>query len=756
MNKISRRDFLKYVGAGGVGAGAGVMLGESSKRTVELLMPQVVAPEDYSPGIATWYNTVCRQCPAGCGISVRTREGRAKKIEGNPLHPVNQGRLCSLGQAGLNALYNPDRIKTPLKRTGERGTNQFTPISWDEALTTLGSRLGNIKIQNKGDRVFLLTDCLRGHTDTLFSTFMQALGSDNYLHYDFTSPINHYLANEICFDVQILPYYDISNTDFLLSFGADYLGTWLSPVHYSLSYGELRQGNNGKRGKCVQVEPRMTLSGANADEWIQAKPGSEGLLALAIANHLVEQGAYTGPDREQWLEVLAPYSPANVATATDVAPDRINKIAQAFAAARSPLAIAGGPAAASTNSLANLVAVNALNYLAGNIGKKGGVIFNPEPVYDSGAGQRRASFRRMLELTDKMQGNEVDVLLIHNTNPVFTLPSSSKFHEAIKNIPTIVSLSSFMDETTVMSDLVLPTDTYLESWGDDMPEHEVGFSIASVSQPVVSRIYDTRSGSDIILALAHQIGSEVAVALPWTDNESYLKDSWEKIYRERTAFSDLQGFNNFWNYALTSGVWGEDRPKPEKDMTQLGQNMLNAINIKPPAFAGGDSDYPFMLYPVQTQAFLDGRGANLPWVQELPDPMTSIVYNSWVELNPETANQLGVREGDVIKVESVAGTLQAPAFIYHGIRPDVIAIPVGQGHTQYGRYAKDRGVNPIQILAPEMDQESGALAWAATRVKVSKTGKHVNLIKTDGVTRTLGRQILSDKPAHGNMVKKHG
>ena len=756
MNKISRRDFLKYVGAGGIGTGAGVLLGESAKRKVELLMPQVVAPEDYSPGIATWYNTVCRQCSAGCGISVRTREGRAKKIEGNPMHPVNQGRLCSLGQSGLNALYNPDRIKTPLKRTGERGTNQFTPISWDEALTTLGSRLGNIKIQNKGDHVYLLTDSLRGHTDTLFATFMQALGSGNYLHYDFTSPINHYLANEICFNEQILPYYDISNTDFLLSFGADYLGTWLSPVHYSLSYGELRQGNEGKRGKCVQVEPRMTLSGANADEWIQAKPGSEGLLALAVANHLLEQGQYTGPDREQWQEVLAPYSATNVSAVTDVAPDQINKIARAFAGARSRLAIAGGPAAASTNSLANLVAVNALNYLAGNIGKKGGVIFNPEPVYDSGAGQRRASFRHMLELTEKMQGNEVEVMLIHNTNPVYTLPASSKFHEAIKNIPTIVCLSSFMDETTAMSDLVLPTDTYLESWGDDMPEPEVGFSIASVSQPVVSRMYDTRSGSDIILALAHQIGSEVAVALPWTDNESYLKDSWEKIYRERIAFSDQHGFNNFWNYALTSGVWGEDRPKPKKVLAQLGQNILNAINNSPPAFAGSDSEFPFMLYPVQTQSFLDGRGANLPWVQELPDPMTSIVYNSWVELNPQTAKQLGVNEGDVVKVESVAGSLQAPAFIFNGIRPDVIAIPVGQGHTQYGRYAKDRGVNPLQILAPEMDQESGALAWAATRVKLSKTGKRVHLIKTDGVTRTLGRQILSDNPAHGNMVKKHG
>ncbi|MEE8233370.1 MAG: molybdopterin-dependent oxidoreductase, partial [Gammaproteobacteria bacterium] len=165
MIKINRRDFLKYIGAGGVGAGAGFLYGKSTQKTVELLIPQVLAPEEYSPGIATWYNTICRQCGAGCGISVRIREGRAKKIEGNPLHPVNQGRLCAMGQAGLNALYNPDRIRTPLKRNGDRGSNNFTAISWDEALTTLGVRLGNLKIQHESDSVYLLTNGVRGHLD---------------------------------------------------------------------------------------------------------------------------------------------------------------------------------------------------------------------------------------------------------------------------------------------------------------------------------------------------------------------------------------------------------------------------------------------------------------------------------------------------------------------------------------------------------------------------------------------------------------
>jgi len=213
---------MKFVGAGGIGTGAGVLFGESAKMTTELLIPQVVPPEDYSPGIATWYNTVCRQCSAGCGISVRTREGRAKKIEGNALHPVNQGRLCAMGQAGLNALYNPDRIRTPLKRVGIRGSGEFKQISWDEALTTLGVQLGKLKIQKKANRIALLSGGANGHLDDLFALFMQQLGSDNYLHYDFTFPANLYTANKISFGVDVLPYYDIQNTNYLLSFGANF------------------------------------------------------------------------------------------------------------------------------------------------------------------------------------------------------------------------------------------------------------------------------------------------------------------------------------------------------------------------------------------------------------------------------------------------------------------------------------------------------------------------------------------------------
>ncbi len=748
MSKISRRDLLQYIGAGGIGVVGGVLYGESVQQNVELLIPQVVPPEDYSPGVATWYNTVCNQCPAGCGISVRIREGKAKKIEGNPVHPVSQGRTCARGQAGLNALYNPDRIRTPLQNVGQRGSGNFEEISWDEALTTVGSRIGRLKIDNEASRVRLLCGRVRGHLDELFLQFMNLLGSDHYQQYDFTYPTALMAANKMSFGTDVLPYYDIRNAVFLLSFGADYLGTWISPVHHSLAYGHLRQGREGRRGKTIQIEPRMSLSGAAADEWIAARPGTEGLLALGIAHALVSEGHYHGSDRDEWSKALQAYSPSLVSAETDVSEDKILQLAREFGTSTASLAIAGGATAAGTNAVASIVAVNALNYLAGNLSQPGGIIFNPDPAFSATAGSRQAGFQGMLDLIGAMKAGDVDVLLVHDTNPVFALPDNVGFRQAMQNVPLIIALSSFRDETTEMADLILPTSTYLESWGDDVPDPGVGFPVASISQPVVATLYDTLPVGDIVLSLARQIGGELPIHMRWGTMEEFIKERWREEYDQRGSEGEEQEFEAFWQAALEAGVWGQPGAVAGDQPVPLSSSMIASIADPVSKFAGDESDYPFVLHPYLTATFLDGRGANLPWLQEMPDPMTSVVYGSWVELNPVTADELGIREGDVLDVESPAGSVRVPALIFPAIRPGVVAIPVGQGHAAYGRYARDRGVNPIHIVATLIDDQSGDLAWAATRVKLRATGERLQIIKTDGVTRTLGRQILGPENDH--------
>ena len=777
MASIDRRDFLKLVGAGGVGTGAGFMLREAIKHPVENLVPYPIPPEDFSPGIATWYNTVCSMCSAGCGITVRTREGRAKKIEGNPSHPVSQGRLCARGQAGLQVLYNPDRVTTPLRQTGERESGDWLPLTWTEGLAQLSGRLGELSSSGQGGAVCLLSEGQRGHMHGLFEQFVAEIGSERLVYYDYDHPHPLLAAMNRLFGASQLPYFDLGNTNYLVSFGADYLGSWLSPVHHGLGFGRSRQGREDLRGRFVQIEPRMTLSGAAADEWIAASPGTEGILALAMANRIVGQGAYQGDDADAWAAALAPYSADAVAEQTGVSAETITRLADTFAESGPSLAIGGDGTGRHSNGVDALTAITALNYLAGNLGIEGGLIFNPEPVAGQGAAARHASYRSMLALAEDAREGRIQVLIVNQANPVFTMPEAAGIREALAAIPLIVSLSSFMDETTAMADLILPSHTYLESWGDDFPEPGVGFRAGAISQPVVSPLYDTRDTGDTLLAVAAAVNPEGGLTAAST--EEYLRDRWRAIFDRdgaaESAAEDAQetvaaeivevaatelapaegavateadpagwmpdAFDEFWNSVLRAGVWGENT-RAEPAVVTVDASVIDSIGVDAPEFSGSSDAYPFILHPYLSLTMHDGSGANLPWMQELPDPLTSVVYGSWLEINPATAQELGLRDGDLVEVESPDGTVSVPVLTFPAIMPNVVAMPVGQGHSQYGRYASGRGANPIEILSPQMEPETGSLAWNATRVRLNPTGRRANLVRTSGLSRDLGRGII--------------
>jgi anaerobic selenocysteine-containing dehydrogenase len=354
--------------------------------------------------------------------------------------------------------------------------------------------------------------------------------------------------------------------------------------------------------------------------------------------------------------------------------------------------------------------------------------------------------QELLDLVGAMEAGEVDVLLLHDSNPVFALPDPSGFRQALDKVPLIVALSSFHDETTDLADIILPTNNYLESWGDDVPDPGVAFPVASISQPVVPALYDTLPAGDIILSLARQIGGELPDQMRWRSTEEFIKARWRQEYERSSASQGDSGFDEFWQAALEAGVWGQ--PGMADQTMPSGSSTIAAISNPVSEFAGDESEFPLVLHPFLTATFLDGRGANLPWLQEMPDPLTSVVYGSWAELNPATADDLGIEEGDILQVETPAGSLKVPALIFPAIRPGVVAMPIGQGHTAYGRYAQQRGANPLQLVSMQIDDRSGDLAWAATRARVSNTGERIKIVKTDGVTRTLGRQILGPAGHH--------
>ena len=290
-----------------------------------------------------------------------------------------------------------------------------------------------------------------------------------------------------------------------------------------------------------------------------------------------------------------------------------------------------------------------------------------------------------------------------------------------------------------MADVILPSHTTLERWVDDVPEPGVGFTIRTVGQPVVEPRWDTRDPGDVLIETAKALGGNAAAAMPFENMAAAVKESFRSVHAQAGAGADADFEAFFKKVTAAGGFWQtrlSPRSAPEQRAESRGQTTARRVNfVMPPqpiaarAFAGDAGQMPFMLHLYPSAAFADGRTAHLPWLQEMPDPMTTVMWGSWVEINPETAHKLEIHEGDVLTITSPQGTIELPAFLYPGLRPDVIAIPVGQGHTQFGRYAQNVGANPLRISASALDPASGAVVQSGVRVSVAKTGRNERLIR---------------------------
>ena len=313
-------------------------------------------------------------------------------------------------------------------------------------------------------------------------------------------------------------------------------------------------------------------------------------------------------------------------------------------------------------------------------------------------------------------------MLIWNANPVYGLPTALNFESALREHPGLtVSLSSLLDETSALADLVLPTHLPLEDWGDDVPEPAPPMPMLSMQQPIVAPLHDTRGFADVLLTLADELGGEVAAALPWPTFKDALRDS------ARALESQDMDFERFWVTMLQRGGWWPSSPQP----TPPAPSTTPSRSIPEAAFAGDTNDYPYHLLVYPHHALGAGEGAYLPWLQATPDPLTSVAWQTWVEVNPRLAQRMGVKEGDIVVLESTVGRIEVPVYVHPAAPPDVLAVPLGQGHN-VGRWARDRGANPMALLAPLADAGSGALAYGSTRVRMRPTGRHTGLPKLEG------------------------
>ena len=748
--KPTRREFLKVSGLGALGAVVFQACGIPEQEITAQSPAEM--PEDLVSGLEAWYATLCGQCAAGEGIIVRSIEGRAIKIEGNPDHPVNQGKTSARCQAGLQALYNPDRISGPLRLVGGRGSGEYEPIDWGTALDTLAGKLRRAD----SSKAVLATNPLRGSLGMVAQRFMKAYGGTYITHEPVEQTVVRAAVKEV-FGQDRLPEFDIARADHILSFGADFLGTWLSPVHYARSYGEFRQGQEGvapatrKRGTLTHVEPHFSLTAANADEWVYVNPGYEGILALSIAYVLVDEGlakedavrAMTGKAGREARDVLGAFAPGNVENAMGVTAARITNLAKELGGSGRSLVIGGGSAAAHTNGLFNMKAIYSLNYLVGSVGREGGVLFNPPSPLEDAPAPVAASFKEWQEVAERMRQGSVSLLMVRGANPMYGLPRALEPERMLERVNTIVAFSSFMDETTIGADLILPEPTYLETWGDDIPEPGPGYQTVTLQQPVVKPFQgtDTLAFGDVLLTVAESLAGQMAAELPWRNMQDVLRaNAW--LLHDRNRGSIHGGSREeFWNAVLRRGGWwdtGTRGPSEAGAPPELSKQPIA------PEFEGDMGQYPFYLMPFSSLSLGEGQGANLPWLQATPDPLTTAVWHTWGEINVKDAEELGIREGDVLKIEAPGGrSIEVLAYPHLAAAPKVIAIPFGQGHTVYGDFeigiglkktlvGKGRGANVFDVLAPKRDNDTGALAWAATRVKVSKTGEWARLSKLEG------------------------
>ena len=748
--KISRRDFLKLATAGAATTAVLTGCGPASRYVTR--EPYTKMPEYTYNGLSTYYATTCRECAAGCGLIVRTMQGRAIKVEGNPANPINLGKTCARGQATLHGLYNPDRVEFPVKQA--RGAAlATTAMNWDEALQVVSDALSK---SNASEVAFLLGTA-SDHLYDLVTDLTQAIGAPTPLRFGalsmFESRATLSKAAENLLGEAGLPFFDMANADLVVSFGSNFLETWLSPVAYTRGFAKMRRGNKQKRGYLIQFESQMSQTAAKADEWIPLLPGTEGLVTLALGRLVAESKGGTTP------RAFASVDIEEVSAKSGVSLEQLEHIASLIAQAQAPLAIPGGQALGQSNGLFTAEAALAFNALVENYGKPGGVFISPlspnEDVY-----HRPASAKEMADFITTLKSGGVKTLFIHGVNPLFELPKSLGFAEALASIPTVISFATFPDETALASDYIFPDHQGLEAWGYQRSATGAMQSVLSGAQPVVSPMGDTRSTADVLIEAARLAGGKFSEALPFTDEVAFIRNKISTLIPRADGSFVAPEINTFASYFQQHGGWWS--AAGVSTSSSSASALSKAIAVKETEFAG-DGEFFFIPFVSPT---LGEAGANKPWLQELPDPMTTVMWNSWVAINPETAHHLGIENDDVVKIISEAGEVEVAVYEYPAIHPEVVAMPFGQGHTAYGRFATakmpqdrfmglvphgglvgdamQRGANPADVLGAHFN-EAGDLAFAGMKVKIEKTGRKQYLSRLESRIGVYGEGFPEEK-----------
>ncbi|MBI4769381.1 MAG: molybdopterin-dependent oxidoreductase [Chloroflexi bacterium] len=762
---LSRRSFLKLSVAGGVTAAVGAGLNQSFFEAAA----QAGAPR-YTQ---QWLSTICLMCPGGCGLLVRTVNGRAVKIEGNPLHPVNTGKVCPKANAALQVLYDPDRLRGPMRQTGERGSGDWQPIAWDEAIQLVAERLTTLRADPGPHTLAFMSGRVRGQMAGLIDRFLGACGSPNHIRHDSLSVDGERIGNELTYGHHEQLAYDWDNCNYVLSFGRAFLEASRPTVRQIRAFGAMRRDRPNRRARFVQVDTRFSITAAKADEWVPIRPGADGALALGLANVIIAEGLYDAEfvrkhtfGFEDWTDdgggahegfrtfVLHNYHPVQVQAITGVPANTIVRLAREFATTQPGIATGGRGAAMHTNGVYSWMAIQTLNALVGSIEVPGGVMVQiyppyaawpdlpPDPIAEAGrtmprldgAGTRahplaRNVYQSLPEHIQTVDPYPLSALFLYYTNPLFSSPDVGRFYKAIEKAPFIVSFSPFLDDSSAQADLILPDHTFLERLQDDEIEPSLGYPVVGLRQPVVAPLFDTRDSGDVLIQIARAMGGTVAEAFPWDDFSALVQYRLSGLWAAERGSIRATDYVHFWKELTTQSVW-HDAPYAfgqwgrvfntpsgrfefhSQRLSARLEELREGQNLDDWLSQLGISargDAVFM--PHFEPPRFAGKGEEYPFYLN--------TYKLMTHAEGRGADRLGIAGDDWVWVESPLGQrIKLQAVLYPGARPDTVNIPFEQGHRAYGRWAGGRGENPNWIIADEYDQLAGTAAWFATRVKV--------------------------------------
>lgn len=590
MAKLTRREFLR-IGAGAAAVGSASYVLQADLPGMLSLGGPKPASGAAMQSAETHRLTICSLCPSGCGLDVRVVDGHAVKVEGNALHPVNQGVCCPKGQASLEVLYSPERLPGPVRRIKPRGETAPNPadwerISWDEAIRQVAARLQELRESGQAHTVALLHGDTRGQMRPLLQRFMAAFGSPNLIAQEGMDTQVARLATLLTQGINGYPVYDLENCRYLISFGASPVEAGRNVMRTISGISFMRRGQPN-RGKVVVVDTRLNVTAGKADEWIPIRPGTLGALALGIAHVLIKSEFYDRDLVENYSFgfedfadeqgrkhqgfkslVMSEYTLERVEAITGVPGGTIARLAGEFGSNRPAVAMmpTGRWALAAGNGLLTAMAIHALNALVGSIETPGGVQVQRHPAlaeWPAMPADAAAEKGRAMERVDGAGNAEyplalsvyqdvsqhilsgkpypVNAVLMVRANPVFETPQGARFAQALSKTPFVVSLAPVLDESAAYADLILPESTFMETWQDDLVEG-TGYPGVAVAEPAVHPVHDTRNAGDVILQVTRALGGTVAQALPWTNMEEVLKHRYSKL--------DIS-----WDELKSKGIW---------------------------------------------------------------------------------------------------------------------------------------------------------------------------------------------------------